>query len=312
MSSKFRTEASEKAFADECVKIEKKGGNVLEHIRVNYPSYTPRAVWIRLQRDVLKRQVSKITSGRPKDEPKPEPVYQSEWREVKEEMPIKKIMSLDQLFGEVLKAIDEGRNLKQLLKDLGYKNESSAIANVKAWAKKHKPDRWEVVCNTSLNGTPIKAQEAAKATPDAQMENDKAEPEKAPESENKADSDESEKSGGKIESGKMYIEGDDQPEMVLPERKKASPTCCQPARESGVTVPDELPEKKYPIGDGTIRFRTKQITSNLGVWENGMDGKLLAFAALGASDGRNILCMPIADWLNLAAEIPEAIKALAK
>lgn len=47
--------------------------------------------------------------------------------------------------------------------------------------------------------------------------------------------------------------------MAEEERRSASPTCCQPARPSGVTVPDELPEDgKILSPDDLIRAAEKR------------------------------------------------------
>ena len=47
--------------------------------------------------------------------------------------------------------------------------------------------------------------------------------------------------------------------------EKPSPTCCQPAKPSGVTVPDQLPEEK-------TAFKIKEAEGGSGEWRN--DGKL--------------------------------------
>ena len=308
----MRSEAQMKAFADECVKIEKAGGDVLSYIAKYYPSYTPRATWYKLQMECLHRK--KLTEGRPKDEPKPEPVIQPEWKEVKQEMPIKKIMSLQELFTELLKAADEGRDLKQTLRDLGYKNESSAIANVRAWAKKNKPERWEEMAAMTLKGPRPLAEKAAESVPDAQTEKLPSEQEKAPETP---------KNGGKIEK----VEGDSL-KMKAPEkfqgecrmlvadevtayRDKPSPTCCQPARPSGVTVPDELPEEKLDVC--AVRSKLKKQArfeaSDVFAPETGEKYMHYIWRDLMTREERS-LGFSASEWKTFAKEILSALAAL--
>ena len=62
----MRTDAEELDFARECERIEKNGGDVQGYIAQEYPSYTPRAVWYRLQRNYLGRKDFQLTEGRPK------------------------------------------------------------------------------------------------------------------------------------------------------------------------------------------------------------------------------------------------------
>ena len=57
----MRTDAEKMAFAKECLKIEKQGGNVQEYIAQNWPSYTPRATWYNLQKQYLCRNVNQLT-----------------------------------------------------------------------------------------------------------------------------------------------------------------------------------------------------------------------------------------------------------
>lgn len=106
-----------------------------------------------------------------------------------------------------------------------------------------------------------------------------------------------------------------------------SPTCCQPAPESGVTVPDEIPDSKptapdmnptdadrrpvYPINGGKIEFFVREISSKTGVWKYEESTNRYVFAAWKwEGNDKNVMRMRIEDWLNLAAEIPEALKAL--
>lgn len=75
---------------------------------------------------------------------------------------------------------------------------------------------------------------------------------------------------------------------------KPSPTCCQPARPSGVTVPDQLPEEKRP-------FKVIEAEGVSGTWR--YDGScLLKYKTPGYE-----ITMMVEDWLAMTAELPNAL-----
>ena len=61
----MRTEEQKTAFARECARLEKAGGDVLEYIEKNWPSYTPRGTWFNLQKEYLHRSPFQLTDGKP-------------------------------------------------------------------------------------------------------------------------------------------------------------------------------------------------------------------------------------------------------
>lgn len=76
--------------------------------------------------------------------------------------------------------------------------------------------------------------------------------------------------------------------------EKPSPTCCQPAKPSGVTVPDQLPEEKRP-------FKVIEAEGVSGTWR--YDGScLLKYKTPG-----NEITMMVEDWLAMTAELPNAL-----
>ena len=255
----MRTTEQEKAFAKACAEREKRGEDVLDYIAREYPSYTPRAVWHRLQKECLKRAPTKITEGHPAQK-----AGRKEKKVEKEERGKRpRRNDTGELAAEVAKVAISGKDPLNYLSLLGYANAKSQWQKLKRVLQEERPELYEQI-----------------------------EPRKKPE---------------KPENGGTV---------------KPAPTCCQPAKKSGVTVPEKLPEDEperepeektrrvtYPIGGGPIEFGVKQLTSRTGVWER--RGTDIAFSA-HETGGKllNVLVMEMDQWLNLAAEIPEAIKRL--
>ena len=52
----------------ECQRIEQAGGDVIEYIRVNWPSYSPRATWYSIQNQYLGRKPDQYTEGKPRQD----------------------------------------------------------------------------------------------------------------------------------------------------------------------------------------------------------------------------------------------------
>ena len=77
--------------------------------------------------------------------------------------------------------------------------------------------------------------------------------------------------------------------------EKPSPTCCQPARPSGVTVPDQLPEKKPS-------FKIREAEGTCGIWRNDGNGWISYLK------GDNWAKMRVEDWLAMMAELPNVLK----
>ena len=77
--------------------------------------------------------------------------------------------------------------------------------------------------------------------------------------------------------------------------EKPSPTCCQPAKPSGVTVPDQLPEEK-------TAFKIKEAEGVSGVWRNDGNGWL------SYKKGDDRTKMRVEDWLVMLTEFPNVLK----
>ena len=143
--------------------------------------------------------------------------------------------------------------------------------------------------------------------------------------------------GGKIEAGKPspFPDPDYSNEMIVPRNtgdhvsaenfrktvefkgkeyermNKPSPTCCQPAKPSGVTVPDELPEEAKPLKvaalmssfDPDFRYELSNIKSGKErvvslVWREPLGG---AERSLNLTD---------TEWQLFAKEIPLMLRQL--
>ena len=77
--------------------------------------------------------------------------------------------------------------------------------------------------------------------------------------------------------------------------EKPSPTRCQPAKPSGVTVPDQLPEEK-------TAFKIKEAEGVSGVWRNDGNGWL------SYKKGDDRTKMRVEDWLVMLTEFPNVLK----
>ena len=76
---------------------------------------------------------------------------------------------------------------------------------------------------------------------------------------------------------------------------KPSPTCCQPAKPSGVTVPDQLPEEK-------TSFKIKEAEGVSGIWRNDGNG----WISYKKDDERTK--MRVEDWMIMMTEFPNVLK----
>jgi hypothetical protein len=121
----MRTDEQRQAFAKECWEIEKQGGDVLEYIRVNWPSYTPGATWFNLQRVYLPDK--KITSGKPPQEGGEEGMKRD------------RMQTLD----GILDALRKGNHPYDYLETLGYLNVCQAYVDTRSWARKNAPEKFE-------------------------------------------------------------------------------------------------------------------------------------------------------------------------
>ena len=183
----MRTDAELLDFALACEKIEKQGGDVLGYIEQEYPSYTPRATWYRLQKNQLKRTTEQLTEGKPK------------------EKGVKYVGKMMDLAQGCIEAYSRGESVYDFLASQGIKNPSAYWCQIKATVKLKDPDLYEKL-------SVIRTDTRKKETP------------------------------ARKEVETIFFGGKEYEKMDGP-----SPTCCQPARPSGVTVPDVLTEDPKPL-----------------------------------------------------------------
>lgn len=78
-----------------------------------------------------------------------------------------------------------------------------------------------------------------------------------------------------------------------------SPTCCQPARPSGVTVPDQLPEKK----PRTSVLRIREADGMIGTWRRTLENAIV----FKGEEGQEIV-LTAEEWMIIMAELPNVME----
>ena len=111
-----------RAMALECVRIEKKGGNVLQFLRSS-GCISPWGTWYRLQKEELQRKDSQIRDGKGK-----------EMKKVNED--IKK---------KAVEIAINGGDPRGLLRDNGSKNADALWLKIKDELRKTDPETWEKI-----------------------------------------------------------------------------------------------------------------------------------------------------------------------
>ena len=154
--------------ARECLKIERKGGDVLAYLlSENY--YTPRATWYNLQREFLRRKPWQFTDGKPKKEEKRGMTSMA--------------LTNEQRLKAAQIAIDGG-DPRPFLEECGILNTTGTWWTVKEWMKKNYPEMADKIpkklepADEYLKVKPDKGM--PKETPEKIMGKDKDEFEKMP------------------------------------------------------------------------------------------------------------------------------------
>ena len=300
----MRTDDEKLEFAKACLEIEKKGGNVQEYIALNWPSYTPRATWYRLQTQYLKRKSYELTEGKPGFDP--------DGKEVK---PMKARRDKSAVLEEVLKVIENHGDPVAWFEMQGYAAPLTSWQDLKKWTRIHRPDDMQKLPNNlwkyyAANGIkrPGKDDAAPKASENPPKEVKAAE--------------------AVVVNGKEYEKYEGVKEYPpLPGatdkdaygnhpvtayiEKEPSPTCCQPARSSGVTVPDELP-KESPMEVIGIRSKVKgyYMKADLDPKLTRDDGYVHLIWRDLITKGELSIGMSVSEWMELSKEIPMAMQQL--
>ena len=205
---------------------------------------------------------------------------------------------------EVMDAYARGENIYDWLEAHGYANASSTWFQLKQAAKKNDPELYARMCEARMDRRKPK---------ESKPEVIPREPEEKP--------------------NEIPLPGEALPVTV---RGKRITTCCAPARESGVTVPDEIPEetkkddafkkvaeamKKVvctgetdpePMEVVGVRSRVKGYYMKAEVNPALVDGNRyvhLIWRDLVTREERSI-GLSVEEWKRLAEEIPQAMKQL--
>ena len=193
----------------------------------------------------------------------------------------------------VLKVLSEKGDPIAWLKEQGYANPNQAWTDLRAWANKHGLNQGRLPANLSTYYASLRRQESEEEPETVDLGEH---PEQVKEAVNRV-----------FFGGKEYEKMD-----------KPSPTCCQPAPESGVTVPDELPEEPkaveppldiVAVGSRAIskgRYQKSEVKFDC---EGGDKWVHLIWRDI-VSHNENFLSLHVDDWLRLAEEIPAAMKQL--
>jgi hypothetical protein len=126
--AEIRTDEQREEIAQECLRIEKAGGDVLGYLHgLNYIS--ARATWIRLQKEFLgRRKAWQLTDGKPKK--KKEATMVARPGRGKYE---KHLFSL-------LDGMDAGEDRDKILQGLGYEDPRKAYQNLRLYARQRHPE----------------------------------------------------------------------------------------------------------------------------------------------------------------------------
>ena len=290
----MRTQEQRKAIADECVRIEKEGGDVLAYLKGKGFLYTTESVWRNLQTEILHRAPGSVTDGKPK-----EAKGMNDRKEI--------AYALRDGYYE------NGEEIRSFLEDCGYSDPSNGLSSVKDWAKKNDPECYKAIKDLTVRGPQKrKPSETAQNGPQtSQAVSPKDDSPKGAETPGRAAQQETEApKGGYVSPEEMAKEFARQ----LGEKAGSVVTCCAPARPSGVTVPDEIPEEssnRQVKPDEPIKKkpRVTEVETDLGSFRK-EEGKISFRRVDDGKDYKNQLKMSREQWLQLAAEMDEVLEML--
>ena len=290
-----RTEGEIRAIVKRCVEIEKQGGDVLAYLRSeNYIS--PGATWWNFQKGYLNRKTAQITNGKPK-------AKAFEHKEEKHMDETGKKVPKDQFPETARTAVNialSGISPMKYLKEKGYLYPAQAWKRIKDWCMANDPESYAKL----PKNIKVLKQPKTKTPEDFQKKYPggvlKMKPPELP-----------------AEPPKLEVQDE-----VTAWPEKPSPTCCQPAKPSGVSVPDDLPEeitdenfvKTTPetITDEQLletaktlrklenRLKISGVSTKQGTWTlKKIDGKkYVQFKQAERSDLQ--ICMEPNDWIKFA------------
>lgn len=309
----MRTEEQKTAFARECAKIEKAGGDVLEYIEKNWPSYTPRGTWFNLQKEYLHRSPFQLTDGKPVEKP----VKNSERKEGKK---VKKKMNRRETIQALIEEVNAGKDAFEVLKNMGYVTPYYALRDFKIWAVNNDPDLNEQLAGISVRAPERKRVQAKSVPAKKNPSETKAKEQKPPET--------------VVRDGKEYEKFEPAPKpeepkeedpivvhMAVNEEPKNQPIECtivydepeqtesQPEESPEEPKPEDMPEKDpEPMEVIGVRSRVKGYYMKADVKSDSGFVHLI-WRDLITKEERSI-GLSAEKWIQLAEEIPQAMKQL--
>ena len=251
---------SKRMLARMCVALESYGADIQGYIRDNMPSITPRAAWYNLQREYLQRKPANLSEGKA-DEKKMAKSRQSQE---------KTVMML-------IEAARNDQDAYAVLKACGFTNPFCALRNAKAWCKANRPELLP-----GLSGLSVPKNDDQETLEMA----DSAACESLPK-------DDSPKAAETPETAKER-----QTDGIPQERPVC--TCCVHGRDSGVTVPDEIPK---------IKMKVIEVETDLGSFRK-EEGKIAFRRVDDGTDYKNQLKMTPVQWRQLMAELDDVLEML--
>ena len=290
----MRTQEQRKAIADECVRIEKEGGDVLAYLKGKGFLYTTESVWRNLHTEILHRAPGSVTDGKPKEA---------------KDMNDRKEIAYALRDGYY----ENGEEIRSFLEDCGYADPSNGLSSVKDWAKKNDSECYEAIRNLTIRGPQKRkpsetAQNGPQTSPAVSPKDDSPKGAEAPG--RTAQQETEAPKGGYVSPEEMAKEFARQ----LGEKAGSVVTCCAPARPSGVTVPDEIPEESStsqvkPAAPVRKKPRVTEVETDLGSFRK-EEGKIYFRRVDDGKDYKNQLKMAREQWLQLAAEMDEVLEML--
>ena len=278
----MRTDAEKMAFAKECLKIEKQGGNVQEYIAQNWPSYTPRATWYNLQKQYLCRNVNQLTEGKPK----------SGRKEVNN---MAKRRDRNVVFDEIVKIIEAHGDPVAWFEENGYSFPITGWQDLKKWARIHRPDEVHKLPENLRRYYAANGIERVYKTRDEKKSGENPTEEvKAPETV-VMDGKEYEKMGGTIKAGKLAL-----------------PPFDTSSYENEMIVPTNLRQQKLEVIGVRSAVKGYYMKSEIELNRtDGTDAKYvhLVWRDLVTHEERSI-GLSVSEWMELSREIPLAMQQL--
>jgi len=127
--SRLRTEEEKAAILNECLRLEKEGGDILGYLW-SQDYVTPRATWCNYQREWLGRKPYQYTDGKPKKK-----------GEKKMGKPVNTKEDRQRRLDELIERVNKGMGIRAALADMGYSGKSAGqqYRQLRNFAKENDP-----------------------------------------------------------------------------------------------------------------------------------------------------------------------------